>query len=177
MKHLVLGCLLSGLVLPVFAATESPYAGQEVRDIKALSPQEVDDYLSGRGLGYARAAELNRYPGPRHVLDLAEELGLSDEQKARSKAIFAAMQEEAIELGQQLVNKERALDHGFAAGSIDDDALLALVSEIGALDARIRFVHLNAHLKQRALLTEHQIDVYDRLRGYGRHAEHDHAQH
>jgi hypothetical protein len=34
----------------------SPYAGQETRDIKSLSPEEVDAYLSGKGLGLAKAA-------------------------------------------------------------------------------------------------------------------------
>lgn len=179
MKYLIVGCFLSGLVLPAWAATESPYAGQEGRNIKALSSQQVENYLKGRGLGYARAAELNQYPGPRHVLDLAEQLGLSDEQIARSRAIFAAMQEEAIELGRQLVEKERALDHGFAAASIDENTLRVLVSEIGQLDARIRYVHLNAHLQQRALLTSEQVDLYDQLRGYGAadDGEHDRAHH
>lgn len=174
MNQLILGFILSGFVFSAYATTESPYAGQEVRDIKALSPQEVDDYLGGKGLGYARAAELNHYPGPRHVLGLSAELGLSDEQVARTKTIFAAMQEKAIELGRQLVSKEQALNHGFAAGAIDAESLLALVSEIGALDAQIRFVHLNAHLQQRALLTEHQVTLYDGLRGYGASHEREH---
>ena len=36
-------------------------------DIKALSSEEVEQYLSGAGMGYAKAAELNRHPGPIHV--------------------------------------------------------------------------------------------------------------
>lgn len=175
MNQLFLGLILSGMVFSAYASTESPYAGQEVRDIKALSPQEVDDYLRGRGLGYAKAAELNRYPGPRHVLDLSAQLGLSDEQIVRTEAIFSAMEKKAIELGRELVSKEQTLNEAFAAGVIDADSLQALVSEIGELDAQIRFVHLNAHLQQRALLTQHQIKLYDGLRGYG--AAHDPEQH
>jgi Spy/CpxP family protein refolding chaperone len=167
MNRFVLGLLIIGIVFSAYAFTESPYAGQEDRDIKALSPQEVDDYLRGRGLGYAKAAELNRYPGPRHVLDLAPQLGLSDEQIVRTEAIFAAMEKNAIQLGRQLVSKEQALNQAFAAGAIDADSLQEFVSEIGELDAQIRFVHLNAHLQQRALLTRHQIKLYDDLRGYG----------
>ena len=49
----------------------SPYAGQQARQVKALSKAEIEGLLAGRGLGYAKAAELNHYPGPRHVLDLA----------------------------------------------------------------------------------------------------------
>ena len=66
---------------PVAADTahqHSPYAGQEARDIKALSLEEIADLAAGRGMGLALAAELNGYPGPRHVLDLAPELGLED---------------------------------------------------------------------------------------------------
>jgi len=52
----------------------SPYVGQEQREIKSLSPDEVKDYLAGKGMGLAKAAELNHYPGPAHVLELASQL-------------------------------------------------------------------------------------------------------
>ncbi|MCQ3975466.1 MAG: hypothetical protein DPW09_18650 [Anaerolineae bacterium] len=52
------------------AQTErSPYVAQLDSSVRGLSSQEVDDLLNGRGAGYARMAELNSYPGPRHVLD------------------------------------------------------------------------------------------------------------
>src|SRR5262249_16169067 len=63
------------------AQTASPYAGQEQRAIKALSDEEIRDLLEARGMGLAKAAELNSYPGPLHVLQLAAELGLSDAQR------------------------------------------------------------------------------------------------
>src|SRR5262245_46650234 len=46
------------------AQTASPYAGQEQRAIKALSDEEIRDLLEARGMGLAKAAELNPYPGP-----------------------------------------------------------------------------------------------------------------
>ena len=52
----------------------SPYAGEEGREIKALSAADVDAYLTGQGMGFAKAAELNGYAGPKHVLELAAEL-------------------------------------------------------------------------------------------------------
>ena len=78
MKPIVLGLatLLAGM--PPAMADVSSYAGQEMRAIKSLSPQEVADLLAGRGMGLAKAAELNHYPGPRHVLDLARELDLTE---------------------------------------------------------------------------------------------------
>ena len=57
-----LAFLLLGVSSLTFA--QSPYAGQESREIKSLSPAEVDGYLAGAGMGFAKAAELNGYPGP-----------------------------------------------------------------------------------------------------------------
>jgi Spy/CpxP family protein refolding chaperone len=166
-KHLVLAVIMSIVAIAAAAHTESPYVGQETRDIKALSPQDIDDYLHGRGLGYAKAAELNHYPGPRHVLELANELALTPEQLRQTRAIFETMHAQAVELGKQLVDKEQALDRQFANGSIDAVSLHALVSDIGVLQANIRYAHLVAHLEQKALLTTHQVQLYDQLRGYG----------
>lgn len=166
MKSLVIGISLGTLAFSVFAGTESTYAGQEARDIKALSQQEVEDYLNGRGMGYAKAAELNQYPGPRHVLDMAKELSLTEKQVTLSQEIFDAMKAEAMALGSQLVEKERQLDHMFASESIEPTALKTLLTEIATIQAKIRYVHLNAHLEQRPLLTKHQIMKYDHLRGY-----------
>jgi len=46
---------LSALALTALAA--SPYAGQESRDIKALSPEEVGSLLSGEGMGFAQVMQ------------------------------------------------------------------------------------------------------------------------
>jgi Spy/CpxP family protein refolding chaperone len=61
-------------------------------------------------MGLAKAAELNHYPGPRHVLELASELKLSEEQRLKIEKIYNAMRERAIQLGKQIVQKERELD-------------------------------------------------------------------
>ena len=165
MKYLAVGLVL-GVMAVAGASAESPYSGQQTRELKALSPQEVDDYLNGSGLGFAKAAELNHYPGPRHVLDFAAELALSEEQTRRTVAIFEAMKAKAIALGTQLVERESELDRQFASGVISPESLVALSSEIGALHGKLRYVHLFAHLDQRSLLSEHQIRLYDKLRGY-----------
>jgi hypothetical protein len=69
------------------AQAQAPYAGLQMRPIKALSEQQVADLSSGRGMGLALAAELNGYPGPSHVLELADKLDLTTEQRARPGAI------------------------------------------------------------------------------------------
>ena len=60
----------------------SPYADQESSGIAALSLSELGGLQDGAGMGLARAAELNHYPGPKHVLQLAAELNLSEKQSA-----------------------------------------------------------------------------------------------
>lgn len=167
MKHLMSAAIISLVAFAALADTSSPYAGEQAREIKALSPQQIEGYLSGDGMGYAKAAELNRYPGPRHVLDLADELELTPAQRRQTQAIFEAMKDRAEALGVQVVDKERALDRQFASGEIDPTHLRTLLSDIGALEAQIRYTHLAAHLEQKALLSPHQVRMYDRLRGYG----------
>ena len=152
--------------IAVGATTASPYAGQDSRDIKALSAQDVQRYLRGEGMGYAKAAELNHYPGPRHVLDLADQLNLSAEQRQRTQQIFDRMKAAALPLGQQIVSEERRLNSLFAASSIDQATLAAETAKIADLQGQLRDVHLSAHLATRAVLTQDQIVQYDRLRGY-----------
>ena len=97
------------LVIAAFVLTLSeaqaqiPYAGLQMRPIKSLSAQQVADLSSGRGMGLALAAELNGYPGPSHVLELADNLDLTTEQRARVQALFDAMKAEAMPLGAMLI--------------------------------------------------------------------------
>lgn len=176
MNTVIVGVTAFTLALSALANTESPYVGQERRGIKALSVQEIEDYLRGAGMGYAKAAELNRYPGPRHVLELATELALTDAQIAGTRKIHTAMQSRAAALGAELVAMEQELDRRFADESITAASLRQLVADIGVLEADIRYVHLIAHLEQTALLTREQARRYDRLRGYksSGHGEHAH---
>jgi len=105
------------------AQTASPYAGQERRAIKALSEEEIRDLLEARGMGLAKAAELNSYPGPLHVLQLANELGLSDAQRKGTDALYANMRQRALSIGRQIIEAERTLDRAFANAAIEPAAL------------------------------------------------------
>lgn len=151
----------------VSSTPASPYAGQERREVKGLSADEMADYAAGRGMGLARVAELNGYPGPMHVLELADRLHLSEDQRTRTEALQRAMRARAMALGQELIEAERRLDQQFAAHTITASALADLLARIGALQARVRQAHLEAHLEQGAILTAEQIARYNALRGYG----------
>jgi|SRR4029077_354070 hypothetical protein len=158
------------------ADTSSPYSGQETREIKALSRDEIIAYLSGDGMGFAKAAELNHYPGPKHVLQLADQLQLSEEQRRKTQAVFEEMSSKAINFGKQLVEKEQLLDSRFAEANISDAELRQLVTDISVLHGQIRATHLQAHFAERAVLTVDQLIRYDALRGYqapGSHGQHD----
>jgi hypothetical protein len=161
--------LFASLVIVTTAATAtaqttSPYIGQEQRTIKALSDEDIRDLLEGRGMGLAKAAELNSYPGPLHVLQLANELGLSDAQRKAADALYANMRQRALSVGRQIIEAERTLDRAFVNGQIEPAMLRSQVHAIAIL--QVRAVHLEAHLAQRSLLTPEQIAHYDVLRGY-----------
>jgi len=166
-------CVLAVLSWPAGVQSQSPYAGQEFREIKTLSPQEISDYLSGKGMGLAKAAELNGYPGPAHVLELATQLHLTADQKAKTENLFKRMQARAISLGKELVEEERALNNIFASHSVTPEALGVLLTRIAKLQGQVRQVHLEAHLEQTALLTPEQVGNYNRLRGYATSASND----
>ena len=142
------------------------YAGQQQRDIKALSAQDLQAYAQGQGYGFAKAAELNGYPGPLHVLELAAELGLDEQQRQQSEALMARHRTEAQRLGQELIEAERALDQAFASRSINANTLQRLTQDAGMKHARLRAEHLQTHLAQTALMTPQQIARYNSLRGY-----------
>src|SRR3712207_8815280 len=116
MSHMRLAALLCVMLAgPALAQHQhrpqhSPYAGLEQRAVKALSDQQIADLKAGRGMGLALAAELNGYPGPLHVLELAEPLGLTEAQRARVQSLYEAMKAEAGPLGRRLIREEGDLE-------------------------------------------------------------------
>lgn len=144
-----------------------PYGGQHERAIASLSPEDLQGFLDGRGMGLAKAAELNGYPGPMHVLELEKELRLSPEQRQRVEQAFLRMKARATEIGGKYVAAERALDAAFRSGSADASTIAAHVAEANRLLGEVRLSHLNAHLEITPVLTSEQRALYAELRGYG----------
>jgi hypothetical protein len=145
----------------------SPYAGQQARSTKALSDEDIDALRKGEGMGLAKAAELNGYPGPAHVRALGKQLRLSDDQLHEITAIFDRMSAAAKSLGAEMIDREQVLDRFFMKGEITPERLATETSAIGELNGRLRAVHLAAHLETRALLRQEQLALYRQLRGYG----------
>lgn len=117
-------------------------------------------------MGMARAAELNHFPGPAHLLELREKLGLTPEHVSVIQASFERMSAAAKPLGAAWVEMERGLDQVFRDGTVTAKALERRTAEIAPVQGELRAVHLTAHLEMRQVLTPFQIAAYDKFRGY-----------
>jgi len=173
MEHSMIKTSMAAVIAAVIAsvgtaalAQVSPYAGQEQHDIKSLSPQEVTALLTGQGAGFAKAAELNGYPGPAHVVELADQLTLSPDQLQKSRQLMDEHKERARRLGAEVVAAERALDRLFGEQRAEAAAVASAAERVGLLQARLRAEHLNTHLLQTAVLSVEQVRRYGELRGY-----------
>src|SRR4051794_1577344 len=145
------------LILTATAASaQTPYAGMQARPIKALSEQQVADLGAGRGMGLALAAELNGYPGPSHVLELADRLELSPDQRARIKTLFDSMKAEALPLGSKLIEQEADLDKQFATRTVTPESLKASTAAAAITQGELRETHLKYHLSTVEVLSPGQ---------------------
>ena len=162
----------------------SPYVGQDAREIPTLSEDDVRQLENGEGWGLAKAAELNGIPGPAHLLEMFEHgaIQLSGEQVERIRSLHKEMKEQAIPLGLKLIEQERELNRRFAAVDLGEEDLAPLLAGIAATTAELRYVHLSTHLRTLPVLTAHQVQTYNSIRGYsvgapGPSAEHAHSAH
>lgn len=144
----------------------SPYTQLQARPIKALSEAQIADLRAGRGMSLALPAELNGYPGPLHVLEFAQQLGLSDAQREAHQRMVASMQAEARDLGAQLIAAEERLEQLFARRQASPEAVRQATADAAALQGRLRAAHLLYHLQTIAVLSPAQVQRYEQLRGY-----------
>ena len=147
---------------------KSKYAGQENREIKSLSPNDIEELQKGAGWGLAKAAELNGVPGPAHLLELEDEINLTDTQKNKIQKIFNRMNTEAVALGKRLIQLELELNNDFSNRTVNQESLEKNVKEIAMVRAKLRIVHLSTHLQTPNILTNKQITLYNKLRGYAK---------
>ena len=108
---------------------KSKYAGQENREIKSLSPNDIEELQKGAGWGLAKAAELNGVPGPAHLLELEDEINLTDTQKNKIQKIFNRMNAEAVALGKRLIQLELELNNDFSNRTVNQESLEKNVKE------------------------------------------------
>jgi hypothetical protein len=125
-------------------------------------------------MGLALAAELNGYPGPSHVLELADKLDLSADQRTRVKALFNSMKAEALPLGSKLIEQEADLDKQFASRTVTLASLKASTAAVAVTQGELRETHLKYHLSTVEVLSLDQLKRYAELRGYGDKPMHRH---
>ena len=130
-------------------------------------PVDKDGLLNAEGMGQAKYAEMNGYPGPKHVLDLAYKLKLTDDQKKSVRAFYDEMSTRAKEIGKQIVRIEQELNDAFVQGLLSEKSVRSDCEEIGRLRGKLRSLHLIAHMKTKNVLNENQIALYRKLRGAG----------
>jgi len=154
----------------IFAASpasyESKYVGQENREIKSLSEEDIKELRAGKGWGLAKAAELNGVPGPIHLLEMKNEIKLTKAQTEKIENLYNEMKEQAIIFGNKLIEAERSLNEAFVKREIDERILMELLDNIAHIRKELRYVHLSAHLKTPPILSLDQINLYNKLRGY-----------
>lgn len=166
--------LLAAPVAPAFAqhhqhagsAHSSAYAGMQNREIKALSDEQIQGLRSGKGMAMAMPAELNGFPGPAHVVELASQLKLSDAQISRTRQLFSEMETQAKAAGEALIAAEGRLDALFRSKQVSDENLSSAVNQAALAQGKLRETHLRYHLRMMDVLSAEQVASYTQLRGY-----------
>src|SRR5712692_5396150 len=154
----------------------SPYATLPGAGATGLLPQEVEGLTKGEGMALAMAAELNGYPGPRHLLDAAAAgQDLRPDQREALTRLYDGMMAEAKGKGQEILRAEEELAMRFRHSHIDEAGLREILGQIGQLRAGLRLIHLRTHLETGALLTPDQIARYKAVRGYDSGGAHQHG--
>jgi uncharacterized membrane protein/Spy/CpxP family protein refolding chaperone len=161
----------------------SPSIANQYRDIKAHSMQKIAAYINGKGMGLAKAAELNHYPGSKHVLELSSQLNLSQAQITKTKNLYQNMHKQAVYIGQLIVEKEKILDALFSTQQINEENLRQVITEIHTYQGDLRFIHLKSHIQQKNILSKEQAKLYDAIRSdskdktinNNKHKHHNHA--
>jgi len=133
---------------------------------QTVIPSDREELLKGMGMAMASYAEENGYPGPKHVLDLKDELGLTHDQLMKTEALEKVVGSSAVVKGEEIVQAEEELYKLFAAGTVSEKMLRVKLEEVGKLRADLRFIHLQAHLRMKQILTAEQTKRYSELRGH-----------
>lgn len=175
---ITVGVLLPRNVDTTAIATPTPSAYVSLLDteIRGFDQDTIDGYLAGKGLGQALPAELNGYPGPRHTIDMADELELTEEQLVQVQGLFDEMKSKVVPLGELYLQAVAGLEFAFRDGVITEDYLQNQLEVITNIEAQMRFVHLSTHLATIDILNQDQIMKYNMMRGYSEGMDHEQHQ-
>ena len=132
-------------------------------------PPDKSSMEMGEGAGRDSYVELNGYPEPEHVLELGEQLKLSEIQRKDIQSIFDAMEENARSKGEEIITREKELERMFHSSAATEAQVKDLTTKIGVLRGELRAVHFIAHIQARGVLTDAQLKNYLTLPTGGHH--------
>src|SRR5688572_24043953 len=144
--------------------TRAMSAISRARRVKALSVQQISEYLAGADMGYSKPAEIYDFPRPAHVLRYAHEIGLTPEQRAAAEDLLHQHKAEAREIGARFVDTECELEMLFRLRRVQPAGLASAVRRLARVESQYRLLHLETNRRMRALLSEEQVSRYAELR-------------
>lgn len=121
-----------------------------------IVPLQADDH---------NKAESNLFPAPQTLLQMAEPLGLNEDQRQQIRQLQLALEAETTALARRILVEERRLDRAFAEGNIDAGRVDGQTARIANLQGRLRAVRLRGHLAARDALTPEQLLRFADLHG------------
>jgi hypothetical protein len=149
------------LVLFSFFALAGAHPPKEVPSVMTL--KQMNAYQEGIPVDENLPAETFGYPNPQRVLDLAQKLDLSAEQKGQIQNLLTITLNRALYFGRKIVAEELLLDDFFRKGEEDYAALSNRLESIGNSRWRLRLAHLEAYLKTKMVLNSDQLKKYHEL--------------
>lgn len=131
---------------------------------QSVIPPDREGLLKGQGMDLAAIADSNNWPGPKHVLALKNELGLTRDQVKKTEALEKVVASAAGAKGEEIVQAEEELAAMFQTGSANEKGVRTKLEQIGKARAELRFIHLQAHLRMKQILTPDQVKQYSELK-------------
>ena len=126
--------------------------------LSALSKEDLKGLRRGHGTPFgdmAKAAELNGFPGPRHVLDLKRN-GLTSKQVSEIEEIYRKMNLLYIKVGAELVAKA-FMDREFKEKRVNSKSLKKMIQSSAVKYSELRYIQLVAHLETAKILKKGKL--------------------
>lgn len=133
--------------------------------IRSLPGRDIVALAGGEGGGLAKIADLNGYPGPRHVLDMDAHLNLTTRQREQLRQVMSTMEADAKEVATRYLSALAQLEEDTRQGSLSGDQFLKRYRAVEALRTELGAVHLITHFKTKDLLTPAQVATYYKPQG------------
>jgi Spy/CpxP family protein refolding chaperone len=127
-----------------------------------VTPPDKDQLLNGDPAGQTMSADSNGFPSPQKILLLKDQLNLTKDQVKKIDEMLKNLPVSATVKGQEIVEAEEELSKIFVTGNVNEKTLRTKLERLGKLRAELRFIHLQAYLKAKQVLSANQ---WERVKG------------